>query len=225
MRTSPAYDGSASQRVTLVPAIRYFGTGWFARSTQGVLEGGLRFEIEPGLHAGAQLVYEPGRETAESDFLRRHNLSRVDRGASWGGHVEWDHYFGPMPIALLARVRQHIDADRGMQADVRLSAGVYRSGPVSAGVFTQGIWANAKSAGFMYNISQQQATTTGLPAFNAASGWMSAGLGLIGSIELSHDWVAVGSFEGRRLTGNTDRSPLVEQTSNFYGAIGVAYRF
>jgi outer membrane protein len=225
VRTSPLYDGSATQGVAVIPAVRYFGPGWFVRSTQGLMEGGGRIEIEPGLHAGAQMAYEPGREPGESDFLKTHHVPGLNRGASLGLQVEWDHQVGPMPFTLLTRVRKHANADRGTQADIRLSAGLYQSGPVSAGIFTQAIWADAKSAGSMYNISQQQAPITGLPAFHATSGWVSGSLGLIGSVELSHDWVAVGSFEGRRLTGNTNRSPLVEQTSNLYGAIGVAYRF
>ena len=60
LRSRPAYDGSASRRTELVPVVRYLGPRWFARSTQGVLEGGVRLELEPGLHAGAQLAYEPG---------------------------------------------------------------------------------------------------------------------------------------------------------------------
>lgn len=35
LRSQPAYDGSASQRVEFVPVIRYLGEPWFARSTQG----------------------------------------------------------------------------------------------------------------------------------------------------------------------------------------------
>ena len=40
LRSQPTYDGSASQRVEFVPVIHYLGKNWFARSTQGVLEGG-----------------------------------------------------------------------------------------------------------------------------------------------------------------------------------------
>jgi len=136
LRSQPAYDGSASQRLEFVPVLRYFGENWFARSTQGVLEGGARLELAPGLHAGAQLAYEPGRKTSESDFLKNHSVSDVDPGASVGVHLEWDHKLGPMPITLLARARQNIDADLGAQADLRLSAGVFHGGRFSVGVFT-----------------------------------------------------------------------------------------
>ena len=107
LRSRPAYDGSASQHAEWVPVVRYLGQPWFVRSTQGVLEGGVRMALAPGPHAGAQLAYEPGRKTSESDFLQRHDLSDADPGASVGVQVEWDHTFGPMPITLLARAPAH----------------------------------------------------------------------------------------------------------------------
>ena len=107
LRSRPAYDGSASRRAELVPVVRYLGQPWFARSTQGMLEAGARMELVPGLHADAQLAYEPGRKTSESDFLQNHSVADVDPGASVGAQVEWDHQFGPMPITLLARAPAH----------------------------------------------------------------------------------------------------------------------
>ena len=143
-------------------------------STQGVLEGGVRLELVPGLHAGAQLAYEPGRKTSDSDLLQTHGVSDVDPGASVGVHIEWDHMFGPMPITLLARARQNTDAGRGAQVDLRLSAGAYRGGRVGAGVFAQTTWANARSTGSMYGVTAQQPAVTGLPVFGAGSGWLFA---------------------------------------------------
>src|SRR3954468_17533514 len=96
LRSRPAYDGSASRELELVPVIRHYGERWFARSTQGVLEGGARFELAPGLHLGAQLAYEAGRKTSESDFLKARAFPDIDAGASIGAHLEWDHKFGPM---------------------------------------------------------------------------------------------------------------------------------
>ena len=225
LRSRPAYDGSASQRVELVPVIRYFGQPWFARSTQGVLEGGLRMELAPGLRGGAQLAYEAGRNLSDSDFLRSHNVSGINRGASVGLHLEWDHTFGPMPVTLLARMRQHTEPGRGMQADLRLSAGVYRGGPFAAGIFAQGTWANAKSAGSNYDTTPQQSAVTGLPVFSAGSGWLFGSMGLLWSIDLSRQWIVVGSAESRRLHEDIARSPLAERASNYYLSAGIAYHF
>lgn len=225
LRSRPAYDGSNSQQSELVPVIRYLGQPWFARSTQGVLEGGIRMELAPGLRAGAQLAYEPGRQTSESDFLKSHGVLDVDRGASVGAHLEWDHSFGPMPITLLARVRRHTNADRGAQADFRLSAGVYQSGRFAAGVFTQGTWANTKSTGSFYDITPQQSVATGLPAFSAGSGWLFASFGVLWSVDLNKNWVVVGNLESRHLLGDASRSPLAERDSNYTTSAGLAYRF
>lgn len=225
LRWRPAYDGSASQRVELVPVVRYFGQPWFARSTQGVLEGGARMEFAPGLHAGAQVAYEPGRRRSESDFLSSHDVSDIHRGASVGLHLEWDHKFGPVPITLLMRARQHTDSDRGAQVDLRLSAGIYRSGPVAAGLFAQATWANAKSAGSFYAITPQQSAATALPAFGAGSGWLFGSVGLLWSVDLGRDWIVVGSMEARRLHGDAAHSPLAERASNYYVSAGIAYRF
>lgn len=225
VRVRPAYDGADSYRGEVVPVIRYFGHPWFVRSTQGVLEGGARAELAPGLHLGAQLAYEPGRKTRESAFLESRNLPDVDPGASVGAQLEWDHKFGRVPVTVLARARRHTESDQGAQADLRLSVGVFESGRVSAGLFTQATWANAKSTRSVYGVSPQQSATSGLPAFDAGSGLLFASLGLLWQVELTNTWAVVGSVETRRLQGDAERSPLAERRTNHYVSAGVAYRF
>jgi outer membrane scaffolding protein for murein synthesis (MipA/OmpV family) len=195
------------------------------RSTQGVLEGGVRMELAPGLHVGAQLAYEPGRKSGESDFLRGSNVADIDPGASVGLHLEWDHMFGPMPITLLARARQHTNSDLGYQVDLRLSAGAYRSGRLAAGVFTQATWADAKSTEAFYGITSSQSSATGLPPFGAASGWLFGSVGVLGSIDLSRNWMVLGSLESRRLLDSAARSPVTQRPSNYYVNAGIAYHF
>jgi MipA family protein len=225
LRSRPAYDGSDSRKTELVPVVRYLGHPWFVRSTQGVLEGGLRTELAPGLHVGAQLAYEPGRQTGESGFLEAHNVPDIKRGGSVGLQLEWDHKFGPMPVTLLVRGRKNVDSDLGAQADVRLSAGVFQGGRFSAGVFTQAVWASSKSASAFYGITPAQSVAYGLPAHDAGSGWLNTSFGLLWSIDIAPKWVVVGSFEHRRLRGDAATSPLAERVSNGYATAGLAYRF
>jgi outer membrane scaffolding protein for murein synthesis (MipA/OmpV family) len=225
LRSRPAYDGATTQRQELVPVIRYFGQPWFARSTQGVLEAGVRTELLPELHAGVQLAYEPGRQASEADFLQSHHVADIARGASYGAQLEWDHQFGPMPVTLLARARKHSDSALGAQADLRLSAGVFQSGRLAAGVFTQATWADAASTASFYGINPGSAAVTGLPVFAPRRGWLFGSVGLLGSLELSPKWVIVGSLEARRLRGDAAHSPLVQRASNHYVSTGLAYRF
>src|SRR3954465_15956556 len=85
VRTRPAYDGSRSQTTDLVPVIRYYGQPRFARTTQGLLGGGLQSNLGAGGPSGFQLSYDEGRKTSESSFLREHNFSDdIDPGASLG---------------------------------------------------------------------------------------------------------------------------------------------
>jgi outer membrane scaffolding protein for murein synthesis (MipA/OmpV family) len=215
IRSRPAYDGSASQTADLIPVLHYYGKALFARTTQGILEGGARTPLASGLVFGVQLAYEEGRKTSESEFLRSRNIPELKPRVSGGAHLEWDGKLGPVPVTLLGRVRQQIDCDRGAQADLRLTAGVYASGPLQAGVFTQATWANGKSVRTYY----------GRPGFDPDGGLLFASLGALGSYDLSRRWVLVASVEGRRLQGDAARSPLVERKSNAYASAGIAYRF
>jgi outer membrane scaffolding protein for murein synthesis (MipA/OmpV family) len=224
-RSRPAYDGSNSQILELVPVIRYLGEPWFVRTTQEVLEGGVRMALAPGVHAGAQLAYEPGRNTDESSFLQSHRVPYIDRGMSVGAQLEWDHMFGPMPITLLGRVRQDANLNLGAQVDLRLSAGIFQSGPFAAGVFTQATWADATSTNSFYGISAQESLATDLRAFHAGSGWLFADFGFLASVDLSSKWSIDGSGETRHLYGDAARSPLTERAANFYLSAGLVYRF
>src|SRR5262245_19079132 len=98
IRSRPDYDGAHKQELEPIPVIRYYGSTLFARTTQGILEGGARYELTRGLVAGAQLAYEAGNDRTD-----------VDPGASIGVHLEWDTRVGPAPVNLLGRLRHHLD--------------------------------------------------------------------------------------------------------------------
>jgi len=213
VRTRPAYDGSDSQTTDLIPVLRYYGKPWFARTTQGMLEGGARWALAPGVDAGVQLAYEEGRKTSESSLLKSLNLPNVDPGVSVGAHVDWDFKIGPAPINVLGRVRQNLDADRGAQADLRLNVGLHASGGLIVAAYAQATWASSKSIESYYAVN------------NADSGLLYTSLGLLGSYDLSRHWTAVAGVQGRRLHGDAAGSPIVETKSSYYANAGVAYRF
>src|SRR5258708_37610353 len=183
VRSRPAYAGSAAQRTDLIPTVRYYGKPWFARTTQGILEGGVRTELVQGLNLGVQLAYEGGRLAGESDFLRSNNVPDIHPSASVGLHIEWDQKLGPVPVTLLARGRQFINGDRGAQADLRLTAIVFGGGALTAAVFVQGTRANSKSSQSFYGITPAQSTS--LPAYAAGSGPLYATGGVVSGGELS----------------------------------------
>lgn len=226
VRTRPAYDGSSSQATDLVPVVRYYGQPWFARTTQGILEGGLRWNLGSGLAAGFQLAYEEGRDSSESSFLREHNFTdNLDAGGSLGAHVEWDATLGPAPVGLLARYRQNADSDRGALADLRLNVGIYGDRGATLVVFSEATWASSKANAAFYGVTPQQSAASGFAAYQPGSGLQHVALGVIGGYDLSRHWTLVASAALRRLQGDAAKSPLVEKRENTYANAGIAYRF
>jgi len=225
VRTRPAYDGSAAHETELVPSVRYFGAPWFARTTQGMLEGGARIEAVRDLHLGAQIAYETGRKSSEAVFLASRNVPDIDPGASAGVHAEWDYRLGPAPTTLLARARRLVDTGRGAQGDLRYTVGVFGRGGVSAALFFQGTWASAKSNQSFYGVTPEVSASAGLPAYTPGGGLLYTTGGLLYGIDLGKTWMIVGNLEARRLQGAAARSPLVEQPSSRYASATLAYRF
>ena len=211
VRSRPAYDGSNSQRTDIIPVLRYYGQPWFARTTQGVLEAGVRSELDKDFWVGAQIAYEAGRKQSESPFLEARNEPDIDAGLSAGLHLEWDRRFGPVPVTFVIRARQHLDGDLGGQADLRVTAGVFSRGGLQVGVFGQATWGTENAVRSRY----------GAPS----SGLLYVDAGLLGSYDLSRHWLLVGSFHLRALRDEAESSPLTERRSNRYAAAGVAYRF
>jgi MipA family protein len=213
VRSRPAYDGSETQRTDVIPVLRYYGQPWFARTTQGVLEGGARWWIVPGLDFGVQLAYEEGRKTSESDLLESLNLPDVHSGASVGAHLEWDTKIGRMPISLLGRYRQHTDSDRGSQFDLRFNAGLHSGGGFILAAYAQATWASSKAMQTFYVLP------------DADGGLLFTSIGLLGSYDMARHWSLVAGVQARRLGSDVADSPIVETRSSFYANAGIAYRF
>jgi outer membrane scaffolding protein for murein synthesis (MipA/OmpV family) len=198
VRTRPRFDGSNDRTTDLIPIISYYGKQWFARTTQGILEGGARWSVRKDLDVGAQLAYEQGPQDHSP-------------GASLGVHAEAERNIGPVPVDALLRVRQFLDTDRGVQLDARATVGVYGAHGVLAGVFAQATWASEKSFEAYYGVHQ--------------SGLLFTSVGALASYELTHRWQLVGSVESRRLGDKAAESPIVQRRSGVYASAGLAYRF
>ncbi len=215
LRSRPAYDGSKSQRLDVVPILDWSRGALFARTVQGVLEAGARVDVGAGWKLGAQLAYEEGRKASESSFLRNNGFGDVDPGISVGAHAEWDGKIGPAPVLVVARWRQQADSDRGAQADLRGTVGVYENGPLGVALFAQSTWATRKAMRTYY----------GAPGFDPSGGLLDVSAGALASYDLGARWALFGSVEARRLQGDAARSPLAETRSNVVGVAGLGYRF
>ena len=200
VRLRPEYDGASKEELQPIPIVRYYGKILFARTTQGILEGGARGEILPGLNLGGQLAFEEGNDR-----------TGLDPGASLGLHAEWDTKVGPAPLSVLFRTRHHLDSDRGSQADLRTTVGVYGGRGMLVAVFAQATWATDEWVRSYYSTGE--------------GGLLFTALGVEGAYDVARRWVLVWSVHGRRLHGDAASSPITERKTNYFLSTGLAYRF
>jgi outer membrane scaffolding protein for murein synthesis (MipA/OmpV family) len=200
VRSRPDYDGASKQELEPIPVVRYYGSALFARTTQGILEGGARVNFTPGLAAGVQIAYEEGNE--RTDF---------NANASVGAHVEWDTKVGPAPINVLGRLRRHMHTVNRTLFDLRAAAGVYGSSTLKAWLFGQATWASDEWVRDYYSAGD--------------GGLVFTAFGIEGAYDVSRHWVALASASLRRLHGDAASSPITEDKTNYYVSAGVAYRF
>jgi outer membrane scaffolding protein for murein synthesis (MipA/OmpV family) len=180
--------------------VRYYGRTLFARTTQGILEGGARAELTKGLAAGVQLAFEEGNDRTD-----------LDPGASYGVHMEWDTHIGSAPVNLLARARFHFDSDNGSQTDLRASVGVYGSERLGVWLFGQATWGSDDWVRSYYGAG--------------GGGLLFTALGVEGGYELGRRWLLFASAHARRLQDDAASSPITEERTNYFASVGLAYRF
>ena len=224
-RVRPAYEGADSQRGDAIPYVRLYGEHWFARTTQGILEGGVRSEPSGRVVFGAQLAYEEGRIAEESAFLQAHNFEDIDPSASFGVHAETDWKIGPVPLNALARFRLDADSERGSNIDLRLTAGIFSRWSMKAGIFGQLTWSDEEATQTSFGVTPQQSVLTGLPVYGTGTGLRNTTLGILGSVDLSKHWLILWGLNARWLEGDARDSPIVQEDTNWFANGGLAYRF
>jgi MipA family protein len=224
LRARPAYEGANSNRGELYPVLRVYRGPFFARTTQGKLEGGARFSPMRGLSVGGQLAFEGGRLADESAFLKARGIPDVDEGLSIGAHVEYDMKLGDAPLTALARLRKHIDSDRGAQADLRVTLGFLDKAGFTAATFGQLTIADRKEMRNYFGVSPQIAASSGLPAYEPDAGPRFISGGVQGGYQLGKGLLLVGSAEVHRMVGDAASSPLVQRKTNGYIGLGVAFK-
>jgi outer membrane scaffolding protein for murein synthesis (MipA/OmpV family) len=224
-RVRPAYEGADSSRVDVIPYLRLYGEHFFARTTQGLLEGGWRTRPLGAWVFGAQLAYEEGRISDESAFLEERHFEDLDASASLGLHAEGDWKIGAVPLNMLLRYRRDVKADNGAQADLRVTAGILDWGRLRAGVYGQLTWADGKSTQRYFGVTSLQSATSGLPAYSAGSGLRYAEVGLLGDVDLARHWIGLWGVSLQQSQGAARDSPIVQDRTNLFANAGIAYRF
>jgi outer membrane scaffolding protein for murein synthesis (MipA/OmpV family) len=225
LRSQPIVDGRATQGLDLIPLADLAHGRWFARTTRGVAETGGLLVQRPSLRVGLIAAFEPGRRASGVDALAARGVPDRSAGLSYGPSMEWLGTAGPAPVSALARLRLHADADRGSQADARLTVGLAQTDRLRLGGFAQLTWADALSMNDAFGVDAALASRSGLPVYEAGGGLRQASAGLLGTWRLTPAWALAGTLEARALGSAPGGSPLVSRRGSVAAVLGVIYAF
>lgn len=218
----PKYEGSKEYDVIGFPYVAPVGVGeggWIKfKGTDDVRFSLLNYY---GFEAGPVAGYRFGRDQGDADILR--GLGDVDGGLVLGGYVA----YRAGPVALFASYNHQVtDDDTG---------GLLRFGVEGkTEVVPQRLWVTA-TVGATYadedymsayfGVTPLQSLNSGLAEFDASAGIKDIYLQLVGDINLTDRWglKLIGRYS--RLLGDAADSPVVESEDQFYGGLGVTYRF
>lgn len=160
-----------------------------------------------------------------------------------GAAVELGGYVGIGKVGVITSPYDRLSVALSYRHDV---TGVHDSGiwQPSVNYFTPlstkaavGLFATAEHAGSgyarrYYSITQGQSIASGLPVYNARSGWKNWTAGAIGTYSLTGNllqgWKLVGSVAYGRMLNDFGDSPIVSQAGSrgqWLSALGVAYTF
>lgn len=226
----PEYAGGA--RSTLVAAPGLFlrwgrftvtnASGFVTRRDGDVMRG-LAADLVRNDHWRANLALRLDRGRAVKDSSALTGLDDVR--STVRGRLMVAHGFDSGWSATLGTSVDLLGRGGGTLVDL----GVGRSFPLAPRAsWSLGVSASAADRRYMrsyFGVSEQQAATTGYPAYAPGTGWRDASLSLGLRGELGDQWIGYAGFSQSRLLGPARDSPLSRQPSSWAVGGGLAWRF
>ena len=221
----PTYEGSDEYEVFGFPYIFPIfsgGSGFFGKiDARGLDDVRFRLIDSDGFIAGPLAGYDLGRD--ESDGVLLAGLGDLDGGFVGGGFVGYG--YGP----LLFDVSYHhyfSDAD-GFQ--IRFGAELERNVSEYTKVTTR-VGATYADESYMQNsfgVTAAQAANPSavVSAFDADAGFKDVHAQIGVETALDERWTLSGSVRYSRLIGDAADSPIVESEDQFFGLLGISYKF
>jgi MipA family protein len=222
---APKYEGSKDYEVRGFPIIAPSGDG-LPGSGRVQFRGpdDLRFRLFDfnGFEMGPLAGWRFDRE--ESDAQRLRGLGDVDGGFVVGGYVA---YRAGRFTPFVSYHRQVSGDDTGGLVRFGAEADVITDAAFSLRATLGASYADDEfmDAYFTVSRAQQAASVAGLQAYEAEAGIKDVFLGFNSDVPLSDSWTLKLSGRYSRLIGDAADSPIVEDENQFFGGLGLTYRF
>lgn len=219
---SPKYEGGRSYEANAFPFVAPYGLG-----DKGILQvralDDVRWRVlqYSGFEFGPLAGYRLGRE--EDDAARLHGLGDIDGGLILGGFAA----YRAGPLALSLSYHHQVTGDDETGALLRFGAD-YTLQPAAGFKLIATIGANYATDDFMaayFGVSPAQSGASGLPVYRPDAGFKDVFVGATASIDLTDRWTLMLMGRYSRLIGDAADSPVVETENQFYGGVGLSYKF
>jgi outer membrane protein len=220
---TPKYEGAKDYEVLGVPFIAPVGLEDSGRvQFRGADD--LRFRLIEayGFEAGPLAGWRFDRD--DNDAFRLRGLGDVDGGLVLGGYAAY----------ALGPIKPFVSYHYGVTGDdtgALVRFGAETKAPLGAGV---SVTATAGAtyadddymdAYFSVTPGQSAASLANLDAYDAEAGIKDVFVGFTGDVPLSGPWSLKLAGRYSRLVGDAADSPIVESENQFFGGIGLSYRF
>lgn len=216
---APVFAGSGEGKVRGLPLVDISNPNspFFLNTYKGL---GAKFSPAPRWEAGMALQYVPGRDESDDNHLR--GLGDIDDTA---GIDAFASYALTDQVKLEGDIRQELGATEGWTGRFGVSA----MQPLSQQTrLVGGVNTTFGSGRYMqdwYGVNVNQASRSGLPAFNAEAGFRDVGA-KIGVIHTLNEHVSLNATAGYAvLLGDARRSPVSTENDVPSLLLGATYRF
>jgi len=219
---TPDYEGSEDYEAVPIP---YVNVKWANHMSINWLGNKAKVNLIPSpiWRGGVVGEYIPERDDVDND--RVDNLEDVDTSVMLGGFLGFQYGNWSADIEAMADA-----ADGNDGAIVRLNGGyripIDQIWSLSLGVFTT--WADDDYMQSYFEIDAADSARSGLSTFNADSGFKDVGLNLVASYKPWEHWGFMGLVSYKRLLGDAEDSPVVDDegdANQFSGGVLVFYKF
>lgn len=212
---TPDYQGADDDRVTPIPVID-IKKGWFFAN----LRNGAGVEPVSTDHftLGASAVYVSG-------YRRRDVPNGIEKLSNGIGARVFSEIRGAGFVGTLGATKIVSGSTRGLLADISLSFPVPVSSRFTLTPTVGAIWADRKHSDRYFGVSTDESLASGLPQFEADSGFKDLSATLTGSYRLT-DRITLSATGGiTSVLGNLRNSPIVFKETQSFGALTFSHRF
>ncbi len=235
---SPSYDGSDDYVVSVLPIVQ----GSLGGVDINPRPGGLAFDFVPDAEEG------PGFDFGVATRIRRNRASRIeDPVVASLGELDTAFEIGPtvgvsFPGILSPYDSLSFDLDArwdiaGAYGGMVVDPSVTYFTPLSRGAFASlslgAEYADSDYADYYYSVGPADSQTSGLPQFDAASGFTKASATILLGVDLDGDatngglaLTGIGSYS--RMLGDARRTPFTSirgDANQWFLAVGMGYTF